>query len=182
MVSILNSVDRWSAVHWFIEDLNSLLSIWDCYSRRKFVDAVAAFPPWRGTSGQVQGGKGATRIPSLGQKGHRLTQNRFPSCVSFASLFSLCSLVVSESDWPPVDCPSSLARYIPRGTGFLSHISGALDGHSGGKQEEWGTRSDQFTDAFPSFGQFTILSRDRRCFLLGAAPTLRKLKRKWSMT
>ena len=32
-----------------------------------------------------------------------------------------------------------------------------------GKQEEWGTRTDQFPDASPSFGQFTILSRDRQC-------------------
>lgn len=80
-------------------------------------------------------------------------------------LFFLFFLVLSESDWPPADCPSFLARYPSMETGFLSHISRGLAGHLGGNRKSGAPETDQFPDACPSFGQFTILTRDRRCFV-----------------
>lgn len=68
---------------------------------------------------------------------------------------------------------------IPHGNWFsFPHIQGPRRSLRG-KQEEWGTRTDQFPDASPSFGQFTILTRDRRCLVprtLRASRTNRKME------
>lgn len=87
------------------------------------------------------------------------------SCPSRIDLQSIVHL-----SWPAV----------PHGNWFsFPHIQGPRRSLRG-KQEEWGTRTDQFPDASPSFGQFTILTRDRRCLVpqtLGASRTNRKMER-----
>lgn len=69
---------------------------------------------------------------------------------------------------------------IPHGNWFsFPHIQGPRRSLRG-KQEEWGTRTDQFPDASPSFGQFTISTRDRRYLvplILRASRTNRKMER-----
>lgn len=86
--------------------------------------------------------RGGERVPSLGQKGHRLTQNRFPSC-----LLRIFSFLVS---FPPFHCSRVRVRLTStRLSIFLGPLSrtelvffptypGALHRSLRGKQEESG--------------------------------------------